>query len=86
MLKVTHLYQKEHPNLPKSSMPDTKGVEGSFYQILPFEVPTDGAIRGDFGIHFDANVPGSLGCIVLTTQRGWDAFRRDVQLIAAQAV
>jgi hypothetical protein len=67
-------------------MPDTKGVEGSFYQITPFEVQTDGATRGDFGIHFDANIPGSLGCVVLTTQRGWDAFRRDVKLIAAQAV
>jgi hypothetical protein len=60
-------------------MPNVKGVEGSFYQIWPFEVPTDGAVRGDFGIHYDANSPGSLGCVVLTTQRGWDAFRRDMK-------
>jgi hypothetical protein len=63
-------------------MPDMKGVEGSFYQISPFEIATNGATRGDFGIHFDANVPGSLGCIVLETQRGWDAFRRDMEPIA----
>jgi hypothetical protein len=60
-------------------MPNVRGVEGSFYQIWPFEVPTDGDPRGDFGIHFDANQPGSLGCIVLSTQRGWDAFRRDIK-------
>jgi hypothetical protein len=64
-------------------MPDIKGVEGSFYQIWPFEVPTDGATRGDFGIHFDANQPGSLGCVVLETQKGWDAFRRDMKMVAA---
>jgi hypothetical protein len=63
-------------------MPDIKGVEGSFYQISPFEVGTDGATRGDFGIHFDANQPGSLGCLVLKNQRGWDAFRRDLEPIA----
>lgn len=63
-------------------MPNVRGVEGSFYQIHPFTVPTDGVTRGDFGIHFDANVPGSMGCIVLPTQRGWDAFRRDMKAIA----
>jgi hypothetical protein len=67
-------------------MPDIKGVEGSFYAITPFEVQTSGAVRGDFGVHFDANVPGSMGCVVLSTQKGWDAFRRDVKAIAAQEV
>ncbi len=59
-------------------MPQVKGVEGNFYIISPYSVPTDGDTRGDFGIHFDANVPGSLGCIVLRTRRGWDAFQRDI--------
>jgi hypothetical protein len=63
-------------------MPDLKGVEGSFYQISPFEAPTNGSLRGDFGIHFDANVPGSLGCPVLKNQKGWDAFRREMEPIA----
>jgi hypothetical protein len=60
-------------------MPNIRGVEGSFYRICPFEVPTKGATRGDFGVHFDANQPGSLGCIVLVTQKGWDAFRREMK-------
>ena len=47
-----------------------KGVAGNFYKILPFEVTTDkGGKRSDFGIHLDANVPGSLGCIVLDKKR-----------------
>jgi hypothetical protein len=65
-------------------MPDVKGVEGSFYAITPFEMQTRGVVRGDFGIHYDANIPGSMGCVVLSTQRGWDAFRRDVKSIAVQ--
>lgn len=67
-------------------MPRVRGVEGSFYQIFPYSVETDGDTRADFGIHFDANVPGSMGCIVLPTQRGWDAFRRDMQQIANSGV
>lgn len=46
------------------------GVGGNFYRILPFEVKTDkGGIRSDFGIHLDANVPGSMGCIVMSQDR-----------------
>jgi hypothetical protein len=67
-------------------MPSVRGVEGNFYQILPFECPTKGATRGDFGIHRDANVPGSMGCIVLPTKRGWTAFQQDCKLIASQGV
>jgi hypothetical protein len=59
-------------------MPDVKGVQGNFYCITPFSIATNGDARGDFGIHFDANVPGSLGCIVLRTARGWEAFQRDI--------
>ena len=47
-----------------------KGVDGNFYQILPFEVVTDqGGKRSDFGIHKDGNVEGSLGCIVMDSNR-----------------
>lgn len=47
-----------------------KGVGGNFYQLLPFAVTTDrGGKRSDFGIHLDANTPGSLGCIVMTDWR-----------------
>lgn len=47
-----------------------KGVEGNFYRINPYEVVTDkGGIRSAFGIHRDANAPGSLGCIVMSDDR-----------------
>lgn len=47
-----------------------KGIEGNFYKILPFAVKTDkGGDRSDLGIHLDGNVPGSLGCIVMTKPR-----------------
>jgi hypothetical protein len=39
----------------------TKGVEGMFYHITPD--PFCG--RGELGLHRDANVPGSAGCIVV---------------------
>lgn len=58
-------------------MPNIKGVEGSFYAIAPFSVAAGNkASRGDFGIHFDANVPGSAGCIVIQLQDHWDIFRQ----------
>jgi hypothetical protein len=45
---------------------DVRGVEGNAYPITPFEVRTkEGIIRSDLLIHRDANVPGSMGCIVL---------------------
>lgn len=54
------------------------GVRGNFYKILPFEVTTvSGTKRSDFGIHFDANVPGSLGCIVMN-QHNWKDFEATI--------
>ncbi|AFZ32216.1 hypothetical protein Glo7428_3756 [Gloeocapsa sp. PCC 7428] len=55
-------------------LPHVKGVEGSFYAIAPFSVQLGSVTRGDFGIHFDANVPGSAGCIVIPQQAHWDLF------------
>ncbi len=59
-------------------MPKVKGVEGTFFSILPPLVSLKGTNtkRGDFGIHFDANVPGSAGCVVLRKQNDWDSFRQ----------
>ena len=65
-------------------MKEKKGVEGNFYQILPFEVKTDkGGVRGDFGIHKDANVLGSMGCIVLTPER-FQGFEKEVTQLAKE--
>jgi hypothetical protein len=54
-------------------MPGVRGVEGNFYKINPHMVTVNGVQRGDFGIHFDANAPGSSGCVVLRTAVGWQA-------------
>ncbi len=64
----------------------TKGVEGNFFPITPHFVDSGVGVRGDFGIHFDANVPGSSGCIVLKTQRGWLAYQRDIKAIADEGI
>ena len=57
---------------------ETKGVRGNFYRILPFEVVTDkGGTRSDFGIHLDADYPGSLGCIVMNKVR-FNQFEKEM--------
>lgn len=67
-------------------MPHVRGVSGNFYQILPFEITTDkGGKRSDFGIHKDANAPGSLGCIVMTSDR-FSQFEREMKKIRNQGV
>jgi hypothetical protein len=62
-------------------MPDVKGVSGNFYPIEPFLIQTDGDERGDWGIHMDANMPGSLGCIVAQSQAGMDAINREFKVL-----
>ena len=67
-------------------MPRTKGVEGNFYQILPFEVITDkGGKRSDFGIHKDANAPGSRGCIVMSGDR-FEQFEQAMKELRTQGI
>ena len=64
-------------------MPQVKGVEGNFYKINPHFVQIAGVQRGDFGIHQDANVPGSAGCVVLTSATGWKGFQEDMAFLAS---
>ena len=57
-----------------------KGIEGNGYPLTPFEVRTkEGVQRSDLLIHRDANVPGSMGCIVLPDDEYAD-FERTVAL------
>lgn len=44
---------------------DTRGIEGMFYHITPDPFRGDGFVRAELGLHRDANVPGSAGCIVV---------------------
>lgn len=68
------------------AMPNLRGVRGGFYQILPFEQKQGAVIRGDFGIHRDADADGTLGCIGLRTQRGYMAFNRDMAKIRREGI
>lgn len=65
-------------------LPATPGVAGNFYAISPYQVefPT-GTQRADFGIHFDANVPGSAGCPVIRSAEGWEGFEKQMARLAS---
>jgi hypothetical protein len=68
------------------NMPDNPGVGGLFFPLTPFEVETIGDVRGDFGVHKDANrasSPGSLGCLFPLSDPGWVAIKRDFATAAA---
>ena len=65
---------------------DTRGVEGLFYHVTPDPVVSGNKIRAELGIHFDANLPGTAGCIGLMNLEGWQGFCRRLSQIAAQGV
>lgn len=68
-------------------MPNKKGIEGNFYAIKPFTVSVNGVQRGDFGVHADANVPGSAGCIVLPPKgNGWKVFQERMSRITQEGI
>ncbi len=68
------------------SMRLIKGVEGDFFKIDPHSVKIQGVDRGDFGIHRDANAPGSAGCIVIRNLPAWEVFRQWMQRLAAHGL
>lgn len=51
------------------------GVSGLFYKILPHTMRTNRYRRSDFGIHWDANIPGTAGCIGFKDARDWGSFQ-----------
>lgn len=65
---------------------DTRGVEGLFFHITPDPVGSGDRIRSELGIHWDANAPGTSGCIGLINWEGWDAFCRRMARIASLGV
>jgi hypothetical protein len=67
------------------------GDAGRYYPLLPEAFSTDGDDRSYSGIHADyrdySNIaltrhPGTFGCIGLQTERGWNAYQRDMDTIA----
>jgi hypothetical protein len=65
---------------------ETRGVEGFFFHITPDPVGSGDRIRSELGVHYDANVPGTSGCIGLTDWETWEGFCRRMRNIAAQRV
>ncbi|MCC3410580.1 MULTISPECIES: L,D-transpeptidase [unclassified Microcoleus] len=64
----------------------TRGIEGFFFHITPDPVSESGHVRSELGIHFDANVPGSAGCIVLKNFPGWQRFCDRMGAIAKSGI
>ncbi|MCC3439360.1 MAG: L,D-transpeptidase [Microcoleus sp. PH2017_29_MFU_D_A] len=64
----------------------TRGIEGFFFHITPDPVSESGHVRSELGIHFDANVPGSAGCIVLKNFPGWQRFCDRMEAIAKSGI
>lgn len=73
-------------DLKPIAMPHVRGIEGNFYRLLPHAVTTDlSGHRADFGIHKDANAPGSLGCIVMSGDR-FAEFEQKVAALNRQEI
>jgi hypothetical protein len=54
--------------------PTVEGIKGNFYPISPESVTVGNQDRGEWGIHFDADYPGTLGCIGIKNKLAWLAF------------
>lgn len=65
---------------------DTRGVEGYFFHVTPDPVGSGDRIRAELGVHFDANIPGTSGCIALINPEGWQGFLRRMAKIAALGI
>ncbi len=68
-----------HDRYTVSMLPEpkeAKGIEGDFFRIYPVELrhPDGHKSRSGFGIHRDANVPGSAGCIVIADRLHFAQF------------
>lgn len=62
------------------------GIAGNFYAVTPSEVNVGGITRGLFGIHRDANVPGTNGCVGIVTPKGWAAFQERMLELNKQGI
>lgn len=63
-----------------------RGVEGNFYAIKPFAVSIMGVKRSDLGIHKDANVPGSAGCLVICDLNHWEIFQEKMKALSLRGL
>lgn len=57
------------------NMRTTIGISGDFYPILPQVMRIQDKRRSGFGIHWDANVPGTAGCLGFRDVQDWSNFK-----------
>jgi hypothetical protein len=65
---------------------ETRGIEGLFFHITADPVGSADRTCGEFGIHFNANFPGTAGCIGLRNREGWSKFCSRLLKIAAHGL
>lgn len=66
---------------------NVRGVEGNFYPIRPDTmIMRNGLERGYFGVHADAGVLGSLGCIVMRNTVDWIQYENTMKTISKTEV
>jgi hypothetical protein len=66
---------------------NVRGVEGNFYPIRPDTmIMRNGLERGYFGVHADAGVLGSLGCIVIRNRANWIQYESTMKTISQTEV
>jgi len=80
--KVTSYFVSTEPVF----LPRVKGVNGNFYPISPYAVKVAGFTRSDLGVHQDANVPGSSGCIVIPLYSHWIAFQEQMAALRSKGL
>lgn len=77
-------------NTSPISMLGKRGIEGNFYQIFPYlnkvEINDGVYTRGDFGIHQDAGIKGTAGCVGLTRGMHWKAFEVEMKILREQGL
>lgn len=64
----------------------TKGVEGQFFHVMPDPIGEKGQRRSELGIHHDANVPGSSGCIVIIRKPSFEIFCKRLLVLHTQGI
>lgn len=62
---------------------EVPGIAGNFYEIVPSFVSNG---RGLFGIHFDANVTGTAGCVGVKNPSAWAEFEQRMSGLAAAGI
>lgn len=61
-------------------------VGAPMFAISPSLVKVGRTNRGDFGIHEDLNVPGTIGCIALPTESQWVLFFNAMAKLSSQGI